>query len=337
VDDAVTLEYGGDFHATTDLPQGGPLLAELYPKATLWGSGRAALLALLETRRWKRLWIPTYVCDEVVSAAAGAVEVVRYLDHPLLLPAGLPADVVSGDAVLRVNYFGLRGAEEIGRCPGEVIEDHTHDPTGPWARGSKAPFAMASLRKTFPSADGGVVWSPAGERVPEEREATVAHLAAADAKLRAMEMKASYLRGRPVEKKAYRTLFAAGEARIGSLSGIHPETRALLARVSPVALAGKRRDAWEVLSRATPWTVAARGDPFALVLDLGSAAVRDGVLRALVAEGIWPSVLWPLSWWRSERATRLVSKRLLTVSCDFRSPPGIVREVASVLGSLSRA
>ncbi len=265
-------------------------------------------------------------------AAARVVEIARYRDHPLLRPGGLPEAVAPGDVVLRLNYFGFRGADEISRSTGDVIEDHTHDPTGPWARGSKATFAIASLRKTFPSADGGAVWSPAGERVPDEREPTAAHLAAADAKLRAMELKAGYLRGRPIEKKAYRTLFAAGEQRIGSLSGIHPETRALLARVSPVALAEKRRTGWEFLSRVLWSAIRADGVPFALVLDLTGR--RDRVLRALVAEGIWPSVLWPHSWWRSDRESRRVSKELLTVPCDFRYSNETMDRVEKLLRSL---
>lgn len=328
-------EYGGEFHATSDVPSAGPRLGEIHRDVTLWGSGRAALLALHEKRRWKRIWVPTYMCAEVTDALT-RIEVARYLDHPLLVPAGLPASVAPGDVVLRVNYFGLRGAEEALRSSGDVIEDHTHDPVGPWARASRASYALASLRKTLPSPDGGALWSPAAAPLPEEREATAAHLAAADSKLRAMELKAHYLRGRPVEKNDYRLLSAAGEKRIGTLSGIHPETRALVERVSPVALAARRRAAWERLADATPWTIAARGDPFALVLDLGDAGRRDRVLRALVSEAIFPSVLWPLGWWRSERTSRAVSKRLLTVPCDFRYSDEEVAAVAAVLARIAR-
>jgi hypothetical protein len=101
----------------------------------------------------------------------------------------------------------------------------------------------------------------------------------------------------------------------------------------PLGAAGP--GAWEALASATPWTVKPAGDPFALVLALESEKRRDASMRALIARGVFPSLLWPLSWWRSERASRAVSKRLLTVSCDFRYPPGVVQEVASLLRSLA--
>ncbi len=329
------LEYGGEFSTPGELPPGA-LLRDALPGATLWGSGRAALLALLEARKWRRIWLPTYMCPEVVTALR-VFPVERYLDHPLLSPAGLPARTEPGDVVIRVNFFGLRGAEEIERSQGDVIEDHTHDPVGPWARGSRATYALASLRKTFPAPDGGALWSPQGAAVPLEREPTAAHLAAADAKLMAMDWKAQRLRGRPVAKEEHRRLSAAGEERIGSLSGIHPDTRTLLGRASPVGLAAARRRAFEQLAGATPWTVAPRGDPFALVLDLADARRRDRVLRALVAESVYPSVLWPLPWWGSERSSRAVSRRLLTVSCDFRYRDEHVAEVGRLLAALASA
>lgn len=331
-------EYGGEFSAldtarATEL-EAGPVLAQLIPGATLWGSGRGALRALLAGKRWKRIWLPSYICPEVVSAAEG-VAVAFYKDHPLLAPAGLPEAVQPGDLVLRVNYFGLRGAEEAERSVGDVVEDHTHDPTGPWARASRAPFALASLRKTYPTTDGGVLWSPTGAALPAEREPTAHHLAAADAKLHAMALKGQFLRGRSASKEEYRLLSTAGEERIGTLSGPDPETRKLLRRCSPVVLARHRRAAWEKLAPETPFTLTPRGDPFALVLDLETEKRRDSFLRALVVENIFPSILWPLSWWKTDKESRAVSKRLLTVATDFRYPDDAVANVARVLRFLA--
>jgi hypothetical protein len=332
----VPREYGGEFSAADAARTfaEGPLLRELLPGATLWGSGRAALRALILTKRWRRIWIPSYLCPEVREALED-IEVATYVDHPLRSPGGLPASVSEGDVVFRVNYFGLRGAEEADRSSGEVIEDHTHDPHGPWARASRATFALASLRKTAPVPDGGVLWSPARASLPRELEPTAAHLAAADAKLEAMRMKTQFLRGGPVAKSDYRTLSKAADARIGSLSGPHPETRAFFDRTSPLALAAARRAAWEKLAKATTRTVAPRGEPFALVLDLETEKHRDAVHHALVAEGVFPSLLWPLSWWRSDRESREVSKRLLSISCDFRYPSEVVDEVVSLLQSFA--
>ncbi len=325
-------EYGGEWSAVSELPTG-PLLHEIHRGVTLWGSGRATLLALMGTGRWKRIWIPSYMCREVKDALR-AFTCATYLDHPLLEPAGLPEKTVPGDLVLRVNYFGLRGADEAERSRGDVVEDHSHDPVGPWARASRATFGMASLRKTFPTPDGGALWSPSGAGVPAEIDATLAHLAAADARREAMEQKALYLRGQPVERAAMRTLFAAGEARIGTLSGIHPETRETVLACSPVELAARSRRSRDVLAAATPWAVPAKGDPFGLVLDLKTHRRRERVLRALIDEGVHPSVLWPLSFFTAG-AAKTASKRLLFVPSDFRYSPRDVETVAEILRGIA--
>jgi hypothetical protein len=221
-------EVGGDFPspAPRELAElAGPSLATIFPGATLWASGRAALLAAVLACRAQSLHVPGYVCREVTDAlAAAGVRVVGYPDHPLARPAVLPSE---GGLVLRINYFGRRGAEEALARP-DVIEDHTHDPVGPWARASRARFAFASLRKTFPMPDGAILWSPSGEKVPEPPPATSEHLAAAELKLRGMVMKRQYLAGGPVVKQDFRALLDAGEAR-GRSRGSTP-TRARWSR-----------------------------------------------------------------------------------------------------------
>jgi hypothetical protein len=135
-------EYGGDF------PWPEPLeIRALMPplgrgshfrKGVFFGTGRAAMLGLLEhgkaKRGWRRLWAPSYFCPRVMDTLEQAGwDCPRYEDTPLSQPAGLPARVEPGDVVLRMNFFGWRGAEAISgaahlNC--DVIEDHSHDPSG---------------------------------------------------------------------------------------------------------------------------------------------------------------------------------------------------------------
>ena len=80
-----------------------------------------------------------------------------------------------------------------------------------WAQGSRADFCVASLRKTLPISDGGVLWSPMGHRLPPAPPLTEQRRRAGATKLSAMMLKAMYLSGLPVEKDSYRALALRGE------------------------------------------------------------------------------------------------------------------------------
>ncbi|HET9953251.1 MAG TPA: hypothetical protein VFQ61_02040, partial [Polyangiaceae bacterium] len=147
------------------------LPAEAHPH-TFWASGRDALVALLQwakpTLSLNRLWCPSYLCQPMLHAAKAAdLSLVAYPDSPLSSRAETSRlELRSGDMVLAVGYFGLRGPAL--RLPPRrsasiyVLEDHSHDPWSNWAAASKADFCFASLRKTLPIPDGAVLWSPRG-------------------------------------------------------------------------------------------------------------------------------------------------------------------------------
>ncbi|MBI3723516.1 hypothetical protein HY251_06120 [bacterium] len=343
-------EHGGDFpwlredELSKVLGDGARSLAS---GATLWGSGRAALLGALEAGRasgWKRVLLPSYLCREVreaVLAAGWPVE--TYADHPLARPAGLPGRKLErGEVLLRVNTFGWRGAEESERalaCGGAVIEDHTHDPAGPWARASRADFAFASLRKTTPVPDGAMLWKPSGEPAPAPLATTAEHETAAELKRRGMVGKRMHLAGTgPSEPRRFLTL---GEERIGRGAPSRPteESAALLERISPALLGEARLRSYERVVASPPFprewlpplTLPGGARPFALVLDLGSLARRDRVAAWLVRRRVFPSVLWPLGR-EADAEARAVSERTLAIACDFRHSEVDLETLARVLG-----
>ena len=131
---------------------------------TLWGSGRHALRALLawgsRAQGWRRLLIPSYFCQDVVPAVKSEVDVAVY-EHA---PTELRPESCRGRR-WRCRSRGCdlwdAPAHEIRGSP-VVVEDHSHDPSSPWAASSSAHYAVASLRKTMPLPDGGVLWSPQG-------------------------------------------------------------------------------------------------------------------------------------------------------------------------------
>ena len=101
-----------------------------------------------------------------------------------------------GDAIFWVNFFGLGIKPPFGFVPDwvEIIEDHTHDPWSVWAYESTANWCVASLRKTLPLGNGGVLWSPAGHPLPSASPVTPErHTAALEKFLAAMLLKKRYL------------------------------------------------------------------------------------------------------------------------------------------------
>src|SRR5262245_11442212 len=102
-------EQGSEFHWLQ--PPHWSTASAIPSRAVLFSSGRTALLALLEMGvgcGWKRLWLPTYYCKEVVEAVwASPLEVVFYPDTPFGT-APQPPRVVDGDVILIANLFGLR-------------------------------------------------------------------------------------------------------------------------------------------------------------------------------------------------------------------------------------
>lgn len=347
-------ELGGDFPETRDPApaQPGTRPGELFPGARLLGSGRAALLALLDhgrrTRGWRRLLLPDYVCREVPAALASTgVPFASYADSPDTRPGGLPERAEPGDVLLRLQYFGWRGPEErdvaAERFPSlDVIEDHTHDPAGPWARGSRAAYALASLRKTAPSADGAILWSPAGLDLPPEPAPTDAHLSAVELKEEGMRLKRQWLEGAPGERRRYTTLLAAGEARLGlgPPSGPHPRTRPGLLALDLLALGAARARGFAALVAADlprAWLAGAPavgGNPFGLVLDLGTRRRRDRAIRDLSRERVFAHVLWELDATASPRA-RAFSERTLVLACDRSSTPDDLAHAADALAALA--
>ena len=214
-------EHGSDFPLAvetghTEFPWTG------HPHS-LWRSGRDALEAIVAWSRTRhgsrRLYMPSYFCHARTFRATALIEGRIYPSAPTS-PTGGPHDVGSRDMVLIPAFFGMRPAS---RPPGPVlvVEDHTHDLIAPWAFDSGPDYAFASLRKTLPLPDGGIVWSPRGLPVPPERSTTEAHDQGVLCRLDAMSLKLRYLAGGDVDKARFQSLMEESEheLQIGSRPG----------------------------------------------------------------------------------------------------------------------
>lgn len=345
-------EHGSDFHylgtqskdTRTDLPDG-----------LLLASGRDAMRCLLQhghaERGWSRLWLPSYFCQDVVRSMeswGGAVEL--YRDGPGEEGTGLAsAALQSGDVVLLVNFFGLAAkAPALPALPDGVVvvEDHTHDPWSDWARSSNADYCVASLRKTLPLPDGGILWSPRGHPLPAAPPLSPIHEARAAERFAAMALKAYYLAGGPLDKDSFRRHYIRTEARIdeGPVSAISPYAAELSHGIDAVQWREARRSNFDVLSAELAGTHAvsllppASGTvPYMAQLRLRDAGERDRLRAGLIQERIYPAVLWPLKELVSgpvpEEHLEL-SRRLLGIHCDGRYDADDMLRVAGVIRTL---
>lgn len=331
----VPWEQGSDFHLS--LESGTALLPWASGPHALWGSGRDALRALLawgrDTRGWRRLLVPSYFCQHTLAAVAAEIELGVYPSGPLQ-PRPTPLAGRPGDVVLVVRTFGLGPSAEV-TGGAVVVEDHSHDPTSPRAARSRADYAVASLRKTLPLPDGGVLWSPAGRALPPEIPMSRAHAGAVALRLSAMTLKRRYLVGEAIDKAEYRDLAVRAEREIaaGRISGISGFSRSRLPSLPTAAWRAARARNLQAFRDALgrPRGATLLPAPFAATLVFADPGRRDAVREALRVAGIYASVLWRLDAPVIEAippAHVSLSQRILSIHCDHRYGPGDLARVA---------
>ncbi len=346
-------EQGSEYHLVS---QRGGSAKNLPWSETVacFGTGRDALRGLIadsQSRRgWRRLWIPSYFCQEVVaSLQSTGIGLVLYPDGPERSAPDLDcAAFRRGDALLVTNFFGLRAALSYDRVPRHIvaiIENHTHDLWSAWAMTSKADWCVASLRKTLPVPDGGVLWSPAGNPLPAEPVLTDERRRASTEKLAAMTLKSLYLDGAFDGKELFRRLAISGEDRIasGDVSGMTDWTRALLPVFPTETWRERRRENQRVLSSALSgipgMTVlqsrdAVDGCPYSGIILFDSVQRRDHVRECLMAARVYPTILWPLE---SPVLPGIppqnvdFSRRMLSIHCDMRYGREDMQRVAEMI------
>ncbi|WP_431944503.1 hypothetical protein [Micromonospora marina] len=295
-----------------------------FPAAhQLYGSGRQALRALITFGRreygWRLLHVPAFYCPEVVESVTDLLPVRRYDTGPFG-PQAVPA-ADTGEAVVTVSYFGEAPVLPTSGTS-QVIVDVTHDPIADWPIETRADFVFASLRKTLPLPDGGVVWSPRGLPLPPAAPPSVEHLATAGRALTAMVLKRAYLDGADVDKAGYLDLFAAAEAGLRSptVSGISDYSRQAL-DVLPASELRRRRIAnanhlGDRLRGLPGITVHAR--TFGVLLKFDDPAERDVMRQALINRRVYPALLWTLPPEVTPPRQLDLSRRMLYLHTDVR-------------------
>ena len=231
-------EFGSDFHLCDSNFRVDFNQLDMIGDTRFYACGRHAIEAIIKQEKWKRIWMPTYFCYEVIGyIRSTGIEVMLYDDYPLnenddIIVRSLPFQ--EGDVLFRTDYFGLRKWRTNKDIRIPVIEDHTHGLTSDWTIKSDADWCIASLRKTLPLAAGGMLWSPKGKKLPDTIKPTAECKEMAIERYEAMNMKAKYLKTvYPTKeedteaKNDFREKFVDSEERIDhrKLSGIDMKSK----------------------------------------------------------------------------------------------------------------
>ncbi|MBW6434233.1 hypothetical protein KZ829_10870 [Actinoplanes hulinensis] len=341
----MSAEIGSEFHwdpaALLSTERGG-LPGWLPTRRALFATGCGALSSLLDLLTPAgRLHVPTYFCMGVAEALSAQVPVTWYRH----LPDGRGPHwdtlrAADGDVVLAQSLFGRDDGTAwdawMRAHPGvTVIEDHSHDPFSEWACASTAAYAVASLRKTLPLPDGGLLWSPRGLDLPVPSGPASG---GAELKLTAMLLKAAWLDGRPVPKDHFRELQQRGEQQLlGSAAAASAFTTAVLPVLDVAGIrAASARNAAEIVAALVGRVTS---DGFRVQLTCPSGQVRDALLAHLARHGIYAPVHWRqdrAGFWSGDDEAAGLADRMLTLPVDHRCGPGDLRRIAETIEGFAR-
>lgn len=343
-------EYGSDFHYLDTYQSERAHLTDVYHDAVLLADGRQCIVALIRQYGWKRLWMPEYFCYEVIASLKEmtGIEVKFYQDFPTNNAQGIVTTLPyrEGDALLRVNYFGLRDFRSEKDIPVPIIEDHTHDLLGHWSLYSEADWCIASLRKTLPIPEGGMMWSPKGLSLDEkgimkrENLSSEAETIAAK-RWEAMKMKAAYLRGEDIEKDAFRKILIETEEWFDKSEPtlMDERTRIFIKGLDINAWYNAKRNNWRLLCQLihTKAYVFRPEDEscnvFSFVILAKNKEQRELWRHGLIENNIYPAVLWQVLE-TAHTAVRDISERMLSIHCDGRYTTDEIEDMANIINKV---
>ena len=338
-------EFGSDFHYIPPIG-GGNTLRDFFPSANYYADGRQALIDLYRSQGWQRLWVPEYFCYDVIASLKEAgLNLCFYVDYPVNddiinnLNVNDNLNFRYGDAILRVNYFGMRSCRSPEKLMVPVVEDHTHDLIGGWAMNSHADWCIASLRKTLPIPEGGMLWSPVGLKLPQAPAVSEENEKIAAVRWEAMRLKSRYLAGENVDKAAFRAGFVDTEDYFdrAEVCALDKESQRYLKTFDVREWYNRKRENWELLCDIKgegmkvlrPESMGCY--PFSLVLVFTSGYDRDRVRKVLIEKQIYPAILWSIPHCPANGNIFQFAKGMLSIHCDARYTKEEILQMKSVI------
>lgn len=336
-------EFGSDFHYINSFQGKGNSLSDFYPHANYYADGRQVLIHLYHTQGWQRLWMPEYFCyDVIASLKEVGLNLMFYTDWPGDDDVNLNKVFRPSDAVLRVNYFGTRSYRSPEKLSvAAVIEDHTHDLIGDWPIHSTADWCIASLRKSLPIPEGGMLWSPIGLKLPSAPIVSEENERIATIRWNAMKLKARYLAGEAVEKVEFRKGYVETEEYFdhAQIRALDKASQEYLKTFDIRSWYNQKRENWDLLKDIKKDGVRVICPenmgcyPFSLILLFDIPEGRDRVRKDLIAHQIYPAVLWNVPDTASCEV-KSFSRRMLSIHCDARYTADDICQMKSIIESI---
>lgn len=328
---------GGVFGLPDLGPAGSPLVAP-DPVAALVNA-RSCIYVLARQLGPSRAWVPSYLCDAVITPLEAAGIPVEFypVDGRLQLTDHAWIDAVAaGELVVQIDYFGFptdpEVAHQVGRRGAVRLRDASQALLTP--AGAEADFTVVSPRKFCGVPDGGLLYAASDRHLPPIVTEPVDRAWWYDT-LRAVVGRRDFDRGDP--DRSWFELFQRSEATAPTgaqaISGL---AAALLERAfDPAALAHARRTNYLALADALadvalfpilPDDVVPLGFPVRV-------PDRDRHRQALAVAQIFPPVHWPIEGIVPSRfgACHQLAAEIMTLPCDQRLTVADMERQAAVL------
>lgn len=336
------MEFGSDFHNIKDYQKGKSLPDLIGQDFILYTDGRQALEALLLMKNIKRIWCPSYYCHESLMGIRNlGVEVKFYPCTPLSDPDEVLVQLplYGNDALIRMNYFGFHSKPSTPYGNFLVIEDHSHDITSKWCLESEADWCFASLRKTYPIADGGIIWSPVGKKLPDAPLNSQFATENAVRRFVAMDLKSDYLQGKDIVKDSFLQEFRDTEANFEKLpiSAISETSKEIIETLEIDRLQAAKKSNWSILKQELIPNDSYRilepqeGEvPFSMILLFKDSEIRNTVRSRLISMDVYPAILWTIPSYADAESIDF-GNRMLSIHCDARYSEEEIKELCQRL------
>lgn len=299
-------EIGSEFHIGNDLESRSntysifDYLGDFY--TAYFDSGRSALRALLEGIRYQSILLPGYICESVRACFHESCTVHYYeIDDDfnivwddLLKKSAEDIDIVYlhyFNGCISPNY-DLEALVSLKRKHNlTIIEDTTHSLFS--AARTVGDYCICSLRKWFPIADGGVLYSQNPfETKPRSQNAW------AGKKQLAMVEKGNYLQGAPVDKQQFLDDFSHAEDSLDNQGDPFAITQAsyeALKSIDCPSVIAARKNNYAILQSSIPCRQVSFGGvnqvPLFFTIRVEN---RDPLRKYLIQNHIYCPVHWPL-------------------------------------------
>lgn len=328
-------EFGSDFHSINSFDSGRAHLTDIYSDALFFADGRMCLISLIEHNGWKRIWMPEYFCYEVIETLKqqSGIEIRFYRDFPGCDDSAEldKIDFREGDVLFRVNYFGMRTFRSEKVVPVPVIEDHTHDLLGRWALYSDADWCIASLRKTLPIAEGGMMWSPKRHNLQMYSVQSLGENDEISAqRWKAMDLKASYLKGENDDKDTFRQMYVQTEEWFdtASVSGIDERSMKVIRTLDINSWYDAKRKNLNALNTVFENGIKAEDESCNLFSFVLLSDNRQAVRKKLIDDKVYSAILWSVPE-NSSSQVRKFSESMMSIHCDGRYSADDMAEIAT--------